>query len=316
MGAAEARIAAAALLWLWSCRTALGADFDADAPPTFEVRAVAPGVFAHLGRHLNLDAPGNDDIANVGFIVGARCVAVIDTGGSVRAGERLRAAVAQRTSLPICYVINTHVHVDHVLGNAAFAPDKPSFVGHAALAEAIARNREFFAREYGADLDGPAGAAPIIAPDRAVQATLELDLGGRILSLRAWPKAHTDCDLTVFDLKTRTLWTGDLLFRERLPALDGSLPGWLRVLDDLERLPAVRVVPGHGSVARDLKSAIEPERRYLSALSAGTRAAITRGDAMQEAIGWVAAAEQPHWQLWQSVHPRNVVRAFEELEWQ
>ena len=78
--------------------------------------AVAPGVYVHEGKQLPLDAPGHDDIANLGFVVGQRCVAVIDTGGSVRIGRALRAAVRARTPLPVCYVIDTHVHVDHVLG--------------------------------------------------------------------------------------------------------------------------------------------------------------------------------------------------------
>ena len=95
--------------------------------PAFAIREVAPGVLVHLGQPLALDAPGHDDIANIGFIVGKRCVAVIDTGGSMRIGRALHAAIRQRTRLPICYVINTHVHVDHVLGNAAFQQDRPEF---------------------------------------------------------------------------------------------------------------------------------------------------------------------------------------------
>jgi quinoprotein relay system zinc metallohydrolase 2 len=309
MGAADPRPAlAAALLFLLGGSMAAGAD----GPDGLAVIEPEPGVFVHLGQQLPLDAPGHDDIANIGFIVGAKCTAVIDSGGSMRIGEALRREIARRTPVPVCYVINTHVHVDHVLGNAAFAGAHPSFVGHAQLPGAIERSRDFFAREYGADL----GKAEVIAPDRTVRDTLELDLGGRTLELRAWPTAHTDCDLTVFDTATRTLWTGDLLFRERLPALDGSLIGWLRVLDALGRIPALVVIPGHGTLSRELKPSIAAERRYLSALAEGVRAAIKRGDSMQQAIGQVAAGERADWQLWDAVHPHNVVRAWQELEWQ
>jgi quinoprotein relay system zinc metallohydrolase 2 len=297
-------------LWLLGA----AANSAAIAAP-FQIQQVAAGVFVHLGQPLDLEAPGHDDIANIGFIVGSRCVAVIDTGGSVRVGRALLAAIRQRTRTPICYVINTHVHVDHVLGNAAFTASHASFIGHAALAEAIARNRLYFLQHYPEDLDAPATAQQIIAPDRRVQDGLDLDLGGRRLQLRAWPVAHTDCDLTVLDESTRTLFTGDLLFRERLPAVDGDVSGWLNVIDELARMSVKRAIPGHGPPTTDLESALVPERRYLRALLDGVRSAIDMGQSLPEAIDGVAAAEKSQWLLWDSTHPRNVTRVYQQLEW-
>ena len=231
-------------------------------------------------------------------------------------GRELRAAVGKHTALPICFVLNTHVHVDHVLGNAAFQSDKPSFVGNAALAAAIDGSREFFVREYAGDLDPPAAPEQVIGPDRLVEHELALDLGERQLLLRAWPKAHTDCDLTVYDLKTSTLWTGDLLFRERLPALDGSVKGWLLALDQLGRMKVKLIVPGHGPPARRLEAAIAPERRYLQALVDGIRSELAQGKGPQQAVDEVASAERSQWILWDTVHPHNVIRAYQELEWE
>jgi len=292
------------------------AKFDAGASEPFRVDSLAPGVFVHLGRQLALAAPGHDDIANLGFVVGKKCVAVIDSGGSVRSGRALRAAVADRTSLPVCYVINTHVHVDHVLGNAAFLADHAQFVGHAQLAGAIARSRELLLRDYAADLDAPATAAQIVEPTVAVADTLHLDLGGRRLTLRAWPTAHTDCDLSVLDESSGTLFAGDLLFRERIPAVDGSAKGWIVVIDDLSRMKAQRVVPGHGPVASDARTAFAPERRYLQALVVGVRAAIVQGESMNTAITHVGLAEKSHWLLWDSAHAHNIARVYQELEWE
>jgi quinoprotein relay system zinc metallohydrolase 2 len=286
------------------------------APFPLEVDEIAPGVFVHTGKLLALDAPGHDDIANIGFVVGARCVAVIDTGGSPHVGRALRAAVNSHSRLPICYVINTHVHVDHVLGNVAFKDDKPSFVGHAALVDAIARSRSYFLEHYADDFDAPAGADQIIAPDKTVATMLELDLGGRRLALRAWPKAHTDCDLTVLVEDAGVLWTGDLLFRERVPALDGSAKGWLAAIDELSRMQAKFVVPGHGPVANDLAAALLPERRYLQALADGVREDIAAGKSIEDAMAHVGAAEKANWKLWDSANARNVSRIYQELEWE
>ena len=307
MGAAELRVALCVLAWPLA--------LAAQAPGGFNLSEPEPGIFVHIGRHLALDSPGHEDIANIGFIVGEKCVAVVDSGGSVGIGRELRTAIKKHASAPICYVINTHGHVDHVLGNSVFRIDRPRFVGSFRLREAIDRSREFFVKEYAADMDSPADPEAIIAPDLAVEHELTLDLGGRQLALRAWPKAHSDSDLTVYDARTRTLWTGDLLFRERLPALDGSLTGWLSVLQELSGKQVALAVPGHGRVTRDLASAIVPERRYLKALADGIGDELVRGRPLNKAMEHVGSAEKSAWVLWDDVHPHNVVRAYEELEW-
>jgi glyoxylase-like metal-dependent hydrolase (beta-lactamase superfamily II) len=149
-----------------------------------------------------------------------------------------------------------------------------------------------------------------------VQHELTLDLGDRKLQLRAWPKAHTDSDLTVFDTKSGTLWTGDLLFRERIPVVDGSVRGWLAAIDQLQAMQVSRVVPGHGPMTQDLAQALMPERRYLQALVDGVRAELAQGESEQHAIEHVALGEKSQWLLWDTAHAHNVIRAYEELQWE
>ncbi len=104
------------------------------------------------------------------------------------------------------------------------------------------------------------------APTLLVEETSELDLGGRKLILHAWPVAHTDCDLTVYDPASRILFAGDLLFSGHLPVLDGSLKGWLKTLDALKATPAERVVPGHGAIGQPCWALVpqKPEWRYTA----------------------------------------------------
>jgi quinoprotein relay system zinc metallohydrolase 2 len=286
--------------------------------PTFGVDQVAPGVFVHLGRQVALDAPGHDDIANIGFVTGKRCIAVIDTGGSMRIGRELRAAIHRQSALPVCYVITTHGHFDHVLGNAAFKGDGARFVGHALLPSALIRSRDLFLRDYASDLDAPATPAQIVGPDEEVPVgnDMTLDLGGRTLTLHAWPKAHTDSDLTVYDPQTRTLWTGDLLFIRRTPVLDGSLKGWLAAIDSLEQMDARHVIPGHGPATDKLAEALEPERRYLQMLHDEVHEEIAQGDSLQQALRAPDPAEKASWLLWDEAHRHNIARAYQELEWE
>ncbi|MBI2993463.1 MAG: quinoprotein relay system zinc metallohydrolase 2 [Gammaproteobacteria bacterium] len=292
-------------------------------PPTlagsdsaFNIHEIAPGVFVHQGIHVPFDHAQHDDIANIGFIVGERCAAIIDTGGSIRIGQALRQAVREQTDRPICYVINTHGHYDHVLGNASFQADRPTFAGHADLGEAIDASREYFLKQFGSDLGPDPRPESVIGPGFAVAGRAEIDLGGRVLELIAHPPAHTFSDLTVFDRTTGTLWLGDLLFIDRTPALDGSLSAWIRLMEELHAFPAARAVPGHGPASADWPRSADRQLNYLRTLRDQVRAGIAQGLLMEELVESAAAGSDPEWQLYEQHHGRNVGKAYLELEWE
>ncbi|WP_432757239.1 quinoprotein relay system zinc metallohydrolase 2 [Consotaella aegiceratis] len=285
------------------------------------VTEVAPGVFVHPGVHELMSTANSGAIANVGFVVGEAAVAVIDTGGSVEEGDALLAAIQRVTDLPVRYVVNTHMHPDHVFGNAAFKAagrggEAPRFVGHAHLPRALASHGAHYL-DANRPLLGDAliEDVAIIAPDVLVADETVLDLGNRPLRLKAWPTAHTDNDLTVLDEKTGTLFAGDLLFMGHLPVIDGSLLGWLAVHDALAAIDARRVVPGHGPAAAPWPEALSPQRHYLDRLAEALRAEIHRGAGMVEAVAAVPPPD-PGWTLVEEFHRRNATAAFAELEWE
>lgn len=287
----------------------------AGAPRPAATTEVAPGI--HVRRGLTEDAsPNNNDaIANIGFVIGREAVAVIDPGGSLDDGESLRLAIRKTTDLPIRYVMLSHVHPDHIFGAAAFRQDRPAFVGHARLPQLLAARGDFY-RQGLERILGAGRAGPPVAPTLLVKDRTELDLGNRVLALTAHKPAHTTSDLSVIDKQTGTLFTGDLLFVDRVPSLDGAIKGWLGELAALRATGVQKAVPGHGPVMVQWPAAAVPLERYLKVLLTETRAAVAKGVAVEHAATTVAQSERGNWQMFESYNGRNVIEAYRKLEWE
>jgi quinoprotein relay system zinc metallohydrolase 2 len=276
---------------------------------------VGSGIYVHSGEITLMSGANEGAIANVGFVVGAKGVAVIDTGGSVREGRRLLSAIRQITDEPVLYVINTHAHPDHVFGNAAFLPPAV-FVGSHNLPRRIMERGPYYLKSFRPAMGSLLDEVRILPPSVTVDDELQLDLGDRMLTLRAWRASHSDSDLTVFDERTGILFAGDLVFLRHIPVLDGSIRGWLKTINELARLPAKSVVPGHGPPSAPWPAALDPEKTYLERLQSDCRDLIKRGVPIAAASELAAASEKSHWDLFNEYNARNATAAFSELEWE
>jgi quinoprotein relay system zinc metallohydrolase 2 len=282
----------------------------------FALQEIAPGVFAHQGQMALMSEQNLGDIANLGAIVGDREVAVIDTGGSPAEAKMFIAALQQKTALPIRWVINTHAHPDHVFGNGVFVGPGVEFVGHKNLPRALAARGAHYLAGFRAVMGDAIEGVRIIEPSVLVDDRLTLDLGGRKIELQAWGASHSDCDLTVLDPRSGVLFAGDLLFVQHVPIVDGSLLGFLRIAQDLAKIPASRVVPGHGPLTAPWPQALEKERAYLDRLTGDLRAAIKNGDNVSDAAGAAGQSERGSWSLFDDYHARKATAGFAELEWE
>ncbi len=282
----------------------------------FAIEDLGNGIYVHHGVHMDIDTGYQGDICNASFVMGSKGVAVIDTGGSIKVGKQLREAIRKVTPLPVLYVINTHVHPDHIYGNAAFLDDKPEFVGHDKLSVAMELRREQYAKINAKLLGEDAKGSELVKPTMTVKTTLELDLGDRKLVLTAHPNAHTNTDVSVLESKTNTEFTGDLLFIERTPVLEGDIKGMIAEVEKFKSQPIKQVVPGHGPATKNWLQAVENEQRYLNTLLTDIRASIKKGESMESTMNTAAAGEKDKWLLFDIANRRNVNIIYPALEWE
>jgi len=290
------------------------------ALPSLALVPVAEGVWVHRGADAAAAPENGGGIANLGVIEAPQAVIVVDPGGSRGEGERLLAAIRQRTEKPVAAAILTHVHPDHILGAEPFREAGVPIIAHSRLAEALGTRAEAYSTIYAASI-GPAAwlGSGFVLPDETVAAPERREMGGAHLALVPVGPAHSDSDLTVLHEESGTLFAGDLAFRRLTPVLDGSLRGWLAWLAaPPEPVPRL-VVPGHGPVAADWQEATGATRAYLEALAAAVRDALAAGTGLSEAVPRVTAAmarEAGDLADFADTTRRNAATAYHELEWE
>jgi quinoprotein relay system zinc metallohydrolase 2 len=300
-------------LWALSCRAVPVQAPESCSQPTAVVQ-VAAGVYVRPG-HAAVVFEG-DEIANIGFVVGDRCVAVVDTGGSPAEGQALDCAIREVTERPVCYVINTHVHPDHLLGNLAFHRPGVEFIGHAKLPRALAMRGDTYLERASAYESRVLDESIFVFPERTVTRVIQLDIGGRVLTVRAHKSAHTDHDISIVDEQTKTAFLGDLVFLEHLPVIDGSINGWIGELEAMTGESLAYVVPGHGPARALWPAAAGPTLRYLTGLRENVRGWIASGGDLASAQDKIGQPRSEEWLLFDRYQRRNVGAAYAELEWE
>jgi glyoxylase-like metal-dependent hydrolase (beta-lactamase superfamily II) len=233
---------------------------------------IGDGVLAR--RHAELDL-------TTGLVLGGDRALVIDTRGDARQGAELAAAVRAVTALPPVVVV-THAHFDHCFGTAAFLPC-PVFAHprcrSTLAATAGAQRTEWTAyyreRRDAVRAEALAATDPPV-PDHSVDPAVELDLGGRAVTLLHPGRGHTDHDVAVHVPDTAAVFAGDLVEQGAPPDLgDAVVPDWPATLDVLLALRPRVVVPGHGDPVDT--AFVETQRAALTEVAA-LHAAVAAGE--------------------------------------
>lgn len=251
----------------------------AQAAPEFTVKKLADGVYAAVSPDRSKAG------SNAGFIVGTNGVAVVDTFTNVASARELLAEIRKVTNLPIRIVINTHYHLDHTGGNAAFVE-----TGATILAQ---RNLRGWERTENLKFFGPnpkpedkARVESLVLPDMVYSDAVDIYLGSRLLQVR-YMLGHTGGDSVIIVPDANVVFSGDLVWQHHLPNLiDATTDAWIKSLDKLlADHPTATFVSGHGDVAT--AQDVRDFREYLITLREDVGKAQEAGKQGQELVNTV-----------------------------
>jgi cyclase len=198
---------------------------------------------------------------NITVAVGDDGIIMVD-GEFAPLHDKIKAAVAAVSPLPIKYLINTHFHGDHTGGNEPFAKDGVAIVAHANVKARLAAGTTN-------GLTGaktPPAAADAL-PAKTYTDSTKVSLKGRVAELKHIANAHTDGDTYVWFKSANVLSTGDTFTNARYPNIDfangGNIKGMIAATDAYLKLvnDKTHIVPGHGPIAD--KAALTEYRTML-----------------------------------------------------
>lgn len=292
------------------------------AAPAIEalpVQPVAPGVWFVQGEAA-LGTPANRNfISNAGFVVTAQGVLVVDALGSPALAEALVAAIRRVTSQPIRHVVLTHYHADHIYGLQALQAAGAGIIAHQRGREYLnsdtAQQRlEASRRELAPWIDAQTRLVPA---SRWIDADTVLTLGEERIHVRHAGPAHTPEDLVVLAERAGVLFSGDLVFRGRIPFVgQADSRGWIAALDRLIALAPRVVVPGHGPLATDPLPDLKLTRDYLAHLRLHMGRAASEMEPFDEAYAKTDWSAFEHLPLFRAANRMNAYNTYLLMEQQ
>ncbi|MEJ2576493.1 MAG: MBL fold metallo-hydrolase [Gammaproteobacteria bacterium] len=298
------------LLFLVSGAVA-GSDYEPVAEP------VADGVYAIVGPTTGRTYENHGLNNNLGFVVTAEGVVLIDSGASLQGAALVERAVRAVTDRPVRWVINTGGQDHRWLGNGYFRERGAEII---ALASTVATQRRYGTQQLDALKpvlkDRLEGTVPVYADAPLDGLVAELNLGGEPVVVRYLGDAHYPGDATVWLPTKNVVFTGDLVYVDRML---GVLPwsdvrAWRQAFEEMKALQPAIIVPGHGRVC-DLDRAQRDTGDYLDWLVTEVGAAVQSWEPLDEVVERLGDAPQferlRHFESW---HRTNVNRTYLQLE--
>lgn len=276
---------------------------------------VAPGIYAFIGE-LGGRTAGNEGMnTNTGFVVTGAGVVVIDSGSTYEVAKRIHAAIQRVTNEPVKYVINTGGQDHRWLGNGYFKSIGAEIIAQRKAVPDMQERGAMQLDNLKTELKGNIGGTEPVYPTRLFEAEETLKLGSVEIRILHIDTSHTPGDSMVWLPQTGVIFTGDVVYVDRLLAVIpvSSTRGWAASFDALEKLQPKIIVPGHGQVC-DLAKARRETRDYLTLLRAHMKQAIKNNLDLQTAIDTLDQSAYKHLVNWDLLKGGNASRTYLEME--
>ena len=204
--------------------------------------------------HGPLDRPNKANqgfMNNPGIIVTEQGMIMVDPGSTYQVGKQVLAEARKISKQPIVAVFNSHIHGDHWLGNQAIVEAYPQvkIYGHAQMIKMANGNDGLQWIDIMNELtEGQAKDTKVVAPSLAVKHSDELKIAGQTFRIHAFKKSHTNTDIMVEHVDSKTMFMGDNSFNKRMGRFDrtSSIHGTIEALQYVAKLDIKAFVPGHG----------------------------------------------------------------------
>lgn len=276
---------------------------------------VAAGVYAVVGD-LGGQTYENEGLnANLGFIIGRDGVLVVNTGPTKRVAEALHRAIKAITPVPVKWVVNINSQNHYWHGNGYFAAQGATIIAHESAVTVMRSSGNAQLDSNRRDLKEKAAGTTLAYPTVLIKEAHTIDLGGRKVEVRHFGPAHTPGDVAVWLPKEKIIFSGDIIYTERILAvIPLSHSGkWITAYDQLMVLKPGVVVPGHGSPT-DAARAKRDTRDYLDSLRTQAKQAFDRGESLMIAVDKIDQSKFKHLANFELLARRNANIVFREVE--
>lgn len=283
-----------------------GKEFDYKLLPI----KIAKNSYYFYGKEEYFSSKNGGNIANCAFIITKNSVILIDTGSSYQYGKQVKKAIFKITNKPVKYIINTHHHPDHFLGNNAF--EKSDILASKYTKDEISKNGEFYIMNLNNLVKEAMQGTKTKSPNIELKTkTLNFDnYGLEILYF----DGHTKSDVAIYDKKTKVLYTSDLIFNQRaLATPHANLPKWIASLEELKKIDFKVLVPGHGKMTKS-KKVIDENIAYLKFLDNTFSKSAKEGLDIFEILELPIPKEFKNYSMFKEEFERSVINLYPKYE--